>query len=114
MISSRCGIVDVLLQQVHVFLGSLVLLLKEPFPIVLVPNPVPFPIEVGHVGTKSQLGAARKRFPATYEFVDCSSRLVCRRKLSASRVDVVAFFPPKCGGHVVLAKDREKAFLLFR
>src|SRR5579864_441606 len=73
------GVVDVLLQQIHVLFRSLVLLLEEPFPIVLVPDPVLFPIEVGHTGTKRHLGEVRKRFPAVYETADCTSRLVCNR-----------------------------------
>src|SRR5437870_6294702 len=72
-------VVDVILQQLHVFFRPLVLLLEEALPIVFVPDSFPFALEVGHDWTKRQLGRVRKKISAIYELAVCNSRLVWRR-----------------------------------
>src|SRR5712691_4513068 len=89
LVASR--IIQICFQQLHVFLGLLVLLLQETLPIVLVPHSFWFALEVGHHLTKRQLAAARKNFcgrdaalrrpdgAARRPYLSCSSRLVCNR-----------------------------------
>src|ERR1700730_9561676 len=72
-------IVDILLQQFHVFFCALVLLLEETLPIVFVPDSFSISLEVGHNRTKRQLGLVRKKFSAIYELAVSSWRLVWRR-----------------------------------
>src|SRR5438132_3776018 len=72
-------VVDVRLQQVHVFLRPLILLLEKSLPIVFVPNALTLALEARHDLTKSQLGCVRKDYSVIYEVALSSSRLVCRR-----------------------------------
>ena len=108
-------IVEIFLQQLHVFLGLLVLLLKETLPVVFVPKPVPVSrSKFGHEMTKGQLGTRAKDFPRLSEdYVGLQFPFGLQAQLSAGRVDVVTFFAAKCRGHFGLAQDRQKFFLLF-
>ncbi len=55
-------IIKIGFQQLHIFFGLAVLLLKKPLPIVFVPHAFRLAPFAGHAGTKRELRFARKIF----------------------------------------------------
>src|SRR5215475_5413507 len=94
-------IVDVLLEQLHVPLRLAVLLLSKAFPVVLVPGPLWLIEEISHTRLLSHLGNRCKGF--------ITHRL--QPELTASRINIVPFFPSDGGIDAAAAQSLKKSVL---